>query len=106
MCAPIWKDPAASVATAKPSVDADHGRIETRTATVCSEIDWLGAHRWPGLAAIGKVVRTRETKAKTTTETAYYLLSSVLSPERFNEVVRSHWGVESVPQRHTERSSP
>jgi predicted transposase YbfD/YdcC len=88
-------DPAASVATAKPSVDADHGRLETRTATVCSAIGWLDAHRWPGLAAIGKVVRTRETKAKTTTETAYYLLSSDLSPERFNEVVRSHWGVEN-----------
>src|SRR3954467_5035381 len=34
-------DPAASVTTAKPSVDADHGRIETRTATVCSAIGWL-----------------------------------------------------------------
>jgi len=40
-------------------------------------------------------VRTRETKARTTTETAYYLLSSALSPERFNDVVRSHWGVEN-----------
>jgi predicted transposase YbfD/YdcC len=26
---------------------------------------------------------------------AYYLLSTPLSPERFNEVVRSHWGVEN-----------
>src|SRR6202035_3616814 len=32
---------------------------------------------------------------KTMTETAYYLLSAPLSPERFNEVVRSHWGVEN-----------
>ena len=89
------EDPAASVSTAEPSVDADHGRIETRTATVCTKVDWLAAHCWPGLAAIGKVVRTRETKIKTTTETAYYLLSSDLSPKRFNEVVRSHWGVEN-----------
>src|SRR4051794_29649136 len=88
-------DPAASVSTARPSVDADHGRIETRIATVCTSIGWLDAHRWPGLAAIGKLVRTRETKARTTTETAYYLLSSALSPERFNDVVRSHWGVEN-----------
>lgn len=50
---------------------------------------------WPGLAAIGKVVRIRETAAKTTTETAYYLLSTACSPERLNEVVRSHWGVEN-----------
>ena len=45
--------------------------------------------------AIGKVARTRETTAKTTIETAYYLLSTALSAERFNEVVRSHWGVEN-----------
>jgi predicted transposase YbfD/YdcC len=47
------------------------------------------------LKAIGKVVRMRETTAKTTTETAYYLLSTPLSPKRLNEVVRSHWGVEN-----------
>jgi predicted transposase YbfD/YdcC len=31
----------------------------------------------------------------TTTETTYYLLSRVLSPERFNQVVRQHWGIEN-----------
>ena len=35
------------------------------------------------------------TADKTTTETAYYRLSTPLSPERFNAVVRSHWGVEN-----------
>src|ERR1035438_1561716 len=48
-----------------------------------------------GLQAIGKVVRVRETPDKTTTETAYYLLSAALAAERFNEVVRQHWGVEN-----------
>jgi len=82
--------------TAKPTVDGDHGRIETRTATISTDLDWLqGNHQWPGLKAIGKVVRSRETPARTTTETAYYLLSSALSPDRFNEVVRSHWHVEN-----------
>jgi hypothetical protein len=88
-------DPASTVSTAKPTVDGDHGRIETRTATVSTDIGWLQeAHRWPGLAAIGKVVRVRETAARITTETAYYLLSTALPPERFNEIVRSHWGRE------------
>jgi len=41
------------------------------------------------------VDRIRETAAKTTTETANYLLSTTLSPDRFNEVVRSHWGIEN-----------
>ena len=63
---------------------------------VSTRIDWLqNHHQWPGLAAIGKVVRIRETPDKTSTETAYYLLSKALSAERFNEVVRQHWSVEN-----------
>jgi predicted transposase YbfD/YdcC len=89
-------DPASTVVTAEPDVEADHGRIETRTATVSSDIDWLQKdHQWPGLTAIGKVVRIRETLTTTTTQTAYYLLSAALSAERLNHVVRSHWGVEN-----------
>ncbi len=89
-------DPASNVTTAAPTLDADHGRIETRTAAVSTDIGWLQeTHHWPGLAAIGKVHRIRETASKTTTETAYFLLSTKLTPERLNEVVRSHWGIEN-----------
>ena len=89
-------DPASKTISAAPVVEADHGRIETRTATVSTDIAWLiKDHQWPGLAAVGKVERIREIAGKTTSETAYYLLSAVLTPERFNEVVRSHWGVEN-----------
>src|SRR6266705_748695 len=39
--------------TAHTTVDADHGRIETRTALVSTDIAWLqNQHQWPGLAAI------------------------------------------------------
>ena len=89
-------DPASAVSTAAPDVNGDHGRIETRTATVSADIDWLQeVHRWPGLAAIGKLVRSREIDGKTTTETAYYLLSTPLTGERFSQVARSHWGIEN-----------
>ena len=89
-------DPAARAATAKPAVDAGHGRIETRTATVSTDIGWLQEqHGWPGLAAIGKVRRIRETATGTTAETACHLLSTALSPDRLNEVARSHWGIEN-----------
>jgi predicted transposase YbfD/YdcC len=92
----LLDDPELKSSTSAPLVEADHGRIETRTATVSTEIDWLmKQHQWPGLKAVGKVVRVRETAEKTTTETAYYLLSRALSPERFSEVVRQHWGVEN-----------
>lgn len=89
-------DPDAEKITAPPAVDGDHGRIETRIASISTAIDWLQEdHQWPGLKAIGKVVRTRETGTKTTTETAYYLLSTPITPERFGQVVRAHWGVEN-----------
>ena len=89
-------DPACKATATDQTVDGDHGRIETRTATVSTDIDWLQEdHCWPGLAAIGKVVRIRETATKTTTETAYYLLSTTLSGARFNEAAREQWGVEN-----------
>jgi predicted transposase YbfD/YdcC len=92
----LLDDPELKASRTAPLVEADHGRIETRTATVSTEIGWLQKqHRWPGLKAIGKVERVRETAEKTTTETAYYLLSSKLTPERFNEVVRQHWSIEN-----------
>ena len=89
-------DPAGAGGATAQTVDADHGRIETRTATVSNDVGWLQKqHDWPGLAAIAKVERIREGSEKTTHETAYYLLSAELSGERFLEVVRSHWGVEN-----------
>ncbi len=89
-------DPGCQKTDTARTVDGDNGRIETRTATVSTDVDWLRErHEWPGLTAIGRVVRVRETTAKTSTETAYYLLSTALTGERFNEAVRSHWGVEN-----------
>jgi predicted transposase YbfD/YdcC len=82
------------------AVDNDHGRIETRTSLVSTEIEGLQKkHRWPALAAVGRIERTRETTErairKTTSETAYYLLSAPLSAEKLGRTVRSHWGVEN-----------
>jgi predicted transposase YbfD/YdcC len=78
------------------SVDAGHGRIETRTALISTDIDWLQErHNWPGLSAIGKVTATRETGGKQTRQSRYFLLSRPLTPERFLEVTRSHWRIEN-----------
>ena len=76
-------------ATCKPTVDADHGRIETRSAVVSYDVDWLqDIHHWPGLKVIGAVSRTHELKGANAgppkTETAYYLLSEPITPERLN----------------------
>jgi hypothetical protein len=53
----LLDDPELKTSTAGHVVEADHGRIETRTAMVSTEIDWLQKqHQWPGLKAIGIVV--------------------------------------------------
>lgn len=77
-------------------VDKGHGRIETREATVCHDVDTLqDLHHWPGLQAVGKVTATRETKGERSTETRFFLLGETLGPERFLKTVRAHWAVEN-----------
>lgn len=89
-------DPARLAEPTHTTIDGDHGRIETRTSLVSTDIAWLQEqHTWPGLAAIGRVIRTRAVGTQASTETAYYVLSTALSAERFGEVARAHWGVEN-----------
>jgi predicted transposase YbfD/YdcC len=89
-------DPASPTQSLGPLVEADHGRIETRIASISDDVAWLEeSHRWPGLAAIGKITRSREMNGKTTFETAYYLLSTTVTPERFAQIVRSNWAIEN-----------
>ena len=92
--------PEHNTAVTHSTVDNDHGRTEQRISLVSADIARLQIrHQWPGLAAVGRVVRIRATTGKaaqkTTKEKAYYLLSTPLSPERLGQVVRSHWGVEN-----------
>ena len=76
--------------------DAGHGRVETRTASLSSDVAWLQeSHAWPGLQAVGKVEATREIDGRTSTQSRYYLLSQAFDPARFNAIVRSHWGIEN-----------
>lgn len=82
--------------TTHTTVEKSHGRIETRTSVVCAEIAWVQEqHDWPGLAALGKITRTREIDRETSTATAYYVLSTPLSAARLGQVVRQHWGIEN-----------
>ena len=53
------------------------------------------AHRWPGLAAIGKVESVRISEGRTRTETRHYILSRKMSPEDFQKAVRNHWAIEN-----------
>ena len=92
-------DPATPVAQAA-QVNKGHGRIETRVASISDDIAWLQKwHDWPGLQAVGKVTASRRSvgpdPADASEETRYYLLSQAFPPERCNDIVRSHWGIEN-----------
>jgi len=52
---------------------------------------------WPGLAAVGRVDRTRICKrtGATTTESQLYLLGYAYTPERLLALSRGHWTVEN-----------
>ena len=79
-------------------VDAGHGRVETRAARVSTDTAWLSAHEWPGLAAIGRVDRTRICKrtGATTTQRQLCLLGHAHTPERLLALSRGHWAVENT----------
>jgi predicted transposase YbfD/YdcC len=85
-----------AIVSADETVDADHGRIETRRVTVVHDVAWLQKrHDWPGLQGLILIDSTREIGAKIERETRYYLTSSAWRAERLGPMVRDHWAVEN-----------
>ena len=78
------------------TIDADHGRIETRTTTVIHDVTWLQKrHHWPGLKAVVIVESSRELDDKIEQETRFYVTSLVLLANLLGPIVRSHWAIEN-----------
>jgi predicted transposase YbfD/YdcC len=78
------------------TVDADHGRIETRTTTLIHDVDWLKKrHHWPGLNAVVMVESLREIGDKQERETRFYITSLWLDASILAPIVRGHWAVEN-----------
>ncbi len=81
------------------TIEKDHGRIETRRALWVSDLSWLDKSlraRWPKLAGVGQIERTREIGDKRTTETAYYIGSAgINNAESFAQAARAHWAIEN-----------
>jgi predicted transposase YbfD/YdcC len=78
------------------TVDADHGRIETRNYTVIGDVDWLQErHQWPGLKSVVVVESRREINGKITDETRFYITSLVLLAEAIGPMIRAHWAIEN-----------
>jgi predicted transposase YbfD/YdcC len=78
------------------TIDADNGRIETRTTTVIHDIDWLRKrHGWPGLNAVAMVESTREINGVIEKDTRIFITSLVMVAHLLGPVIRSHWAIEN-----------
>ena len=76
------------------TVDADHGRIETRKYTAIHDLAWLQArHKWPGLKGVLMVESQRETGGKTERETRFYITSLTLEAKLSGPMIRDHWAI-------------
>ncbi len=84
------------------TIDADHGRIETRRHGLSYDVDWLtterrfpGEPRFPGLRAIAMVEATVERDGTTTTARRFFLSSLAMDARMLARAVRAHWGIEN-----------
>lgn len=88
---------------AKTTVEKGHGRIETRTYTASSKVDWInsarsypGQRRFSDIKTLLKVDSHVEHADRSTFETRYFICSAPLDIERIAQATRGHWGVESM----------
>lgn len=86
----------------KTTIEKGHGRIETRTYTASSTVDWIisqrsypGQPRFRGIETILKIVNRTELADRCTFDTRHYISSAPLDIERLAEGARGHWAVES-----------
>ncbi len=95
--------PADELVSKQPAVEKAHGRIETRTYTASSKVDWMASERsYPGqprfhnIKTILKVYARVEYHDRCSFDTRYYISSAPLDIERIARAARGHWGVESM----------
>ena len=81
----------------KVSKEMNRGRIETRTAYVTQDIDWLESkNNWAKLASIGAIHTQFETSDGKTSEWHYYISSRALTADRLLHHARAEWSVETM----------
>jgi len=77
------------------TVDADHGRVETRLYKVADAKEIIDLKAWSGINTVIAVESKREIDDSSTTETRYYLSNLTASPQKVARAIRGHWGVEN-----------
>jgi predicted transposase YbfD/YdcC len=76
---------------------SSHDRREVRRATIMRNTSLVAVHDFPGVVAVGRITcrRRRRSHPADPPLVRHYLLSRPLSPQRFLQVTRSHWGIEN-----------
>lgn len=78
------------------TIDADHGRIETRRVWVSDDIGWFAEReKWVKLTSIALVEAEREVGEKKTVSWRYYISSLPANAKQIASAARSHWAVEN-----------
>jgi predicted transposase YbfD/YdcC len=79
------------------TIDADHGRLETRNYWITADIECLGVKgSWAHIASVGLVESHREVGGAVSSEQRFFLTSLPCDAVRFAQAVRQHWGVENA----------
>jgi len=79
------------------TIDADHGRLETRHYWITSDIECLGVRgSWANITSVGLVESHREVGGEVSSEQRLFLTSLPCDAVRFAQAVREHWGVENA----------
>lgn len=83
--------------TYQRTVDADHGRLETRQSWAVPLPKALAeyADRWRNLNSIAMIESTREINGVSSTERRYYITSLSADASLILTSARSHWGIEN-----------
>lgn len=77
------------------TAEKGHGRVEVRTYISMDASELPSTEEWMGLKSVGKVMRERTLKGKTSTEIQYYISSCEIDAKLLEKVTRGHWGIEN-----------
>lgn len=77
------------------TLEKSAGRIEERLYDLIDANDLPAREQWNNCRSIGRVIRKRTKREKTSIEICFYITSLELDIEKFSKAAREHWGVEN-----------
>ena len=77
-------------------IEKNNGRIDTRKCSVTNNLKMVDKKaEWAGIKSIIQIESKRRIADKEQTQVRYYISSLEKPAEEFNQLIRSHWGIEN-----------